>query len=233
MSGGISVWVPVISAGAGIIGALGSQWLSHIFITKREKRASAEKLKREQYFIGTELVFMLERFAQRCVHSAHESGYNDAENGYIRVEHFLPDFGYDAITGDWRSLPPSLMYRLSQMPVLHEEARQSIAAAFDNDSPYEGDEGLLDLNRQSCRLGLRAIRLSRELRRTCDMPDDDLSAHQWSAWRTLSIVRARIIDADLRHARSHHKTMVALSQVLPVPGPEGNALPEKEKGIPT
>lgn len=69
---GISVWVPVISAGAGILGALGSQWLSHIFITKREKRSSDEKLNRERYFIATEIVFLLERFAQACVCSGQQ-----------------------------------------------------------------------------------------------------------------------------------------------------------------
>ena len=210
MDGGISVWVPVISAGAGIAGALGSQWLSHIFITRREKRASEEKLNRERYFIATELVFLLEQFAQQCVHSAYERGYSDHENGQIRVEHYLPGLNYSCITGDWRSLPPYLMYRISQMPVLQEEALQSILAAFDNDIPCEGGEGIFELNRQSCRLGLRAIRLSRELRRTCSMPDDELSDHHWSAWRSLSTVRARIIDADLRYARSRHKSMVAL-----------------------
>lgn len=111
------------------------------------------------------------------------------------------------------------MYRLSQMPVLQEEALRSIAAAFDNDSPYEGDEGISKLNRQSCRLGLRAIRLSRELRRTCSMPDDELSAHHWSAWRSLSAERARITDADLRYGRSRYKTRDAL-KLLNSAGPD-------------
>lgn len=90
---GISVWVPVISAGAGILGALGSQWLSHIFITKREKRSSDEKLNRERYFIATEIVFLLERFAQACVEPAEEISEFDDE-GYITTLHEFPPFDY-------------------------------------------------------------------------------------------------------------------------------------------
>ena len=107
MDGGISVWVPLFSAGAGIPGALGSQWLSHILITNREKRALQEKLYRERYFIATGLLFLLERFAQQCVHSACERGNSDYKSGQVRVEHYLPDLNYCGITGDWRSLPPT------------------------------------------------------------------------------------------------------------------------------
>lgn len=105
------------------------------------------------------------------------------------------------------------------MPVLQEEALRSIAAAFDNDSPYEGDEGIFELNRQSCLLGLRAIRLSRELRLTCSMPGDELSAHHWSAWRSLSAERAQITDADLRYGRSRYKTRDPL-KLLNSAGPD-------------
>lgn len=201
MSDGISVWVPVISASAGILGALGSQWLSHIFITRREKRASEEKQNRERYFIATELVFLLERFAQRCVLSAYEPGDYD-ENGYIRIDHTLPDIDYAGVAGDWRSLPSELMYRLSQIPVLRDEACRSVASALFNEIPYDGAGALHELNSQSCRLGLRAIRVSRDLRRVCVMPDDNLSAYSWSTWRALSVVRGGIIEKELRLRRN-------------------------------
>jgi len=43
------------------------------------------------------------------------------------------------------------------------------------------------------------------------MPDSELSAHTWSVWRVLSAVRARIIIADLQHARKEHECRLALS----------------------
>jgi hypothetical protein len=130
-------------------------------------------MQRERYFIATGLVFLLERFAQRCVYSAYESGFNEPEHGHFRVNHTLPELSYDGIDGDWRSLPPELMFRLSQMPVLQQEAKQSIESAFGNDNPYDGSTGLSEINKHSSRLGLRAIRLSRELRQICSMPHDD------------------------------------------------------------
>ncbi|MCG6522782.1 hypothetical protein K6U39_20940, partial [Vibrio parahaemolyticus] len=80
-------------------------------------------------------------------------------------------------------------------------------------------------NKQSSRLGLRAIRLSRELRQICSMPHDDLSAHHWSAWRMLSIARARSINAELCYARSQHKYHASLRLMESVDSLESTGLP--------
>jgi hypothetical protein len=144
------------------------------------------------------------------------------------LEHYLPEIDYSGITGDWRSLPHALMYRISELPVLRDEGRNSIGSASENDTPFDGDNVLHELNSQSCLLGLRAIRISRELRRVCGMPDDGLSVHPWSAWRVLSNVRAGIINADLRYARSQYKTMIALRQL---PSPAETGVPESKESI--
>jgi hypothetical protein len=121
------------------------------------------------------------------------------------------------------------MFRLSQMPVLQQEAKQSIESAFGNDNPYDGSTGLSEINKHSSRLGLRAIRLSRELRQICSMPHDGLSAHHWSARRMLSIARARsIINAELRYARSHHKYHASVRMMESVDSLESTGLPDKE-----
>lgn len=232
------VTVQVINQGPGIWGnvatglitagaAIAAVMLTHRFTLKRERQASEDKMQRERYFIATELIFLLERFAQQCVLSAVESGDYD-DGGRFMLEHYLPEIDYSGVTGDWRSLPHELMYRISELPVLQEEGRKSIGSSFENDTPYDGSSGLHELNSQSCRLGLRAIRISRELRRVCGMPGDGLSLHHWSAWRVLSAVRAGIIDADLRYARSHHKSMAALSQLSP---PAEMDVPDSKEGF--
>lgn len=94
------VSVQVINQGAGIWGnvatglitaraAIAAVILMHQFTLRRERLASEDKLKREQYFIATQLVFLLERFAQQSVLSATETGDYD-DGGRIMFEHYLP-----------------------------------------------------------------------------------------------------------------------------------------------
>lgn len=179
-----SLWPQIVtaisSAGAALVGVA----LTHRFTRRREEATAARKRYDELYFISTELVFLLERFAQRCVYSANESGEYD-QDGRIRIEYSLPEINFESITGDWRSLPPGLMYRLAELPVICREAASSISAAFNEDTPFDGSYGIFELNRQSARLGLKAIRLSRWLRQLCDMPGDRLSDDRWSAWSVL------------------------------------------------
>lgn len=200
MSAGISVWVPVISAAAGIAGALGSQWLSHFFITKREKLASEQKLNKERYYIGTELVFLLERFAQECVEPAQEVSQLDDE-GYITTLHDFPQFDYSTVTGDWRALPEELIYKLREFPVKHEEARRSICNTKTKmTSTREIIFGPLQSGASS--MGLSALRLSRELRKLCGMPEDEMSEFEWSTWNVLEGIYHRSIDSFLKEIRS-------------------------------
>lgn len=177
-------WMPVITALAGIGGALGSQYLSHRFARQREDIAANAKKESERFYITTELIFILERFAQRCVYAAQESGEYD-QDGRIEIEYSLPEINYDSVTGDWRSLPPGLMYRLVELPVLCQEGQSLISAAFNEDTPYDGSSGISELNHNAALLGLKAIRLSRGLRQLCDMPENGLSDQPWSAWCVL------------------------------------------------
>lgn len=111
-----SVAAGLITAGAAIAGVM----LTHRFTLRREKLATENKQRRERYFIATELVFLLEQFAQQCVLSATETRDYD-DGGRIVFEHYLPEIDYAGITGDWRSLPHALMYRISKLPVLRKK----------------------------------------------------------------------------------------------------------------
>ncbi|ADU72151.1 hypothetical protein [Pantoea sp. At-9b] len=128
MTAGISVWVPVISAGAGILGALGSLWLSHIFITKREKRASEEKMNRERYLIASELVFLLEQFAINCELVTRDTGKTEGLRRVPFIER--PIINFDTVSGDWRTLRTELMYGIRQLPVLQGDAEGAMALAY-------------------------------------------------------------------------------------------------------
>lgn len=70
----ISAWVPVITALAGIGGAMGSQWVPHHFTAKRERRASEQKLASERAFIGSQLMVILAGYREECSHFSAAAG---------------------------------------------------------------------------------------------------------------------------------------------------------------
>ncbi|WP_437615463.1 hypothetical protein [Erwinia sp. V71] len=173
---GISVWVPVISAGAGILGALGSQWLSHIFITRREKRASEEKLNRERYYIGTELVFLLERYSVAWM-----------SLGSLRVQELsemdkIPSLDLSQVKGDWRSLSSHLIFRIrafeTNMTVLSSRIQ---AGKFNDYLPVS-----LPLTYDCLKTGIQAFILAAKIRREAGLPD---SVHLLSEQGILDTLR--------------------------------------------
>lgn len=210
-----SLWPQIITGVLSAGAAFGGVWYGQWRITQREKEAAAAKLASERLFIATELVFILERFAQRCVGSAQESDGPEKydQYGYVRIEHPIPEIDYTSVTGDWRALPSDLMYRLSELPVLRQEAASSIDATFYENTPFDGTAGISELNQHASRLGLKAIRLSRCLRHLCEMPEDRLSEQPWSAWRVLWRVRGRCIQKLMHSHRRSRKLYASLQQL--------------------
>ncbi|ORM59853.1 hypothetical protein HA45_22400 [Pantoea rodasii] len=197
---GISVWVPVISAGAGIVGALSSQWLSHIFVTRREKRASEEKLNRERYFIGTELVFLLEQFAVGCAGVTKEFDYTSGDKN---PQVSRPVLDYAAVTGDWRALPDRLMYSIRELAVLQKEADRSVAVSAGMDHSFHHLNSVRERHYQYARLGIKAAIIARRLRNEAGFPDTRLDAMPWAAqwvlWKVWRNERhRRSVEAILR-----------------------------------
>ncbi|MCX3310957.1 hypothetical protein ORN12_18480 [Pantoea vagans] len=207
-AGGVVPWMPVIQTLAGglLAGgiALTGIWLTHRFTLRREKQASENKMQRERYFIATELVFLLEHFAQACVEPAEEVSELDDE-GYITTLHDFPQFDYTTVTGDWRSLPDELIYRLSEFPVKHEEARRRVSATK---TKMKTTRQIIygDLQTGASHMGLTALSLSRELRNLCGMPDDKMSEFQWSTWNILDEIYQRSMNSFVKEIRTERKS---------------------------
>ena len=70
-----SLWPQIITAVSSIGAALGGVSLTHHFTRKREERAAAAKQASERLFIATELVFLLEQFAEACAEVAMDNGF--------------------------------------------------------------------------------------------------------------------------------------------------------------
>ncbi|ENA1737039.1 hypothetical protein ABF227_002989 [Yersinia ruckeri] len=181
----INVWLPVLSGliTGGI--ALMGIYLAHRFTLVREQRAVQEKREAERYFIATELIFLLERFADACMQPAYDEGYySNGEFKYVSSPR--PELDFSGVTGDWRCLPYSLVYRLRELPALIEHSQRLVSDTFENvNDPTDPDEGLFVRRDQSARLGLKAIILALRLRKLCSMPTGTMTTGRFSAWPSL------------------------------------------------
>lgn len=171
----------VSSAGAALIGVWYGQWL----ITKREENAAASKLTSERLFIATELIFALEQYAEGCAQVAGDKGEmvsepnKQPERAPCAGYPALPDF--EKVSGDWRSLPAGLIYRIREMPVRRNEAMRAIEDAWANSWPPDHDEYFSARQYEFARMGLKAIHLARLLRKLSELPRSRINESSWSA----------------------------------------------------
>lgn len=194
---GAAAWLPLLQtlAGGVIAGgvALYVNYRSHKNALEREEKAAAERLRnerqavqeklaRERYFIGTELVFLLEQFAEGCASVATDNGFENQQRVTVPST-TLPQLSYSAVTGDWRALPVRLMYKLRELPVLQSESDRTIDAVDFIGPDY--DDFFEARQYEYTRLGLKAIILSRHLRKLAGFPGSRLDATPWSAQRLL------------------------------------------------
>ena len=210
MADGITVWVPIVTALAGIGGALGGQYVSHILARKREEASAERKHHDELVFITTELVFLLEDFAEGCALVATDNGMEDQQGISITTTN-RPELELSQVTGDWRALPLTLMYRIRELPILLNEAGKRVDSVYDNDSPPDYSFMFWERQYQYTRLGLKALLTARRLRKLAGLPPTRLDATPWSAqpvlWETWRRARKRIAEAQramrLRRAFSY------------------------------
>jgi hypothetical protein len=171
----------IITAITSVGAAFGGVALTHYFTRKREERTANAKLASERLYIATELICLLEQYADGCARVATDSGEPDEEGIYMPVEN-LPELVITNISGDWRTLPPRIMYRIHELPVLQNEVRRHVAAYYDYyweppyHSPYYRERQF-----HYARLGLKAVILAQRLRKLVGLPGTRLEATEWSA----------------------------------------------------
>jgi len=180
----VSLWPQIITAVSTITAALGAVSLTHRFTRKREQAAAEQKIAADRYFIATELVFKLEDYAETCATVTQDDGEPDERGLYRATTRVLP-LEFDDVTGDWRALPASVMYRVLEFHVLQPEASGAIAHAYDHDSPPDFSWAFRERQYQYARLGLRALFLAKRLRKITGMPSSRLDKYLWSPQNTL------------------------------------------------
>lgn len=238
---GVSAWMPVISTlGGGVLAggvALLVSRMNHRYAREREATAAAERLRHEQqlaedkqqkefFYIATELVFLLEEFAEKCALAAADNGERN-QDGITVLTEVAPVLDLTRVTGDWRVLPPKLMYRIRELPILLTEADKYVASAYENDHPEDYSHTFWEMQYQYSRLGLKALFSAIRLRKASGLPPTRLNATSWSVqpmlmklWRqerSRRTVRARL------HLQAIAQLNVALQQSIKNQNPSGGS----------
>lgn len=177
-----SLWPQIITAVSSIGAAFGGVWYGQWRVTRREKEAAAEKKASEALFISTELVFMLEQFAEECASVAKDYG-DEIQDGAWQSRISVPGLDYSTITGDWRALPQTLMYKIRELPVLLNESVRIIYSRSSGE--YSNGEFIAERQYQYTRLGIIALIQVIRLRKLVGFPETRLNATSWSAQQVL------------------------------------------------
>lgn len=196
----VSVWVPLLSGLGGVVisGAVSfflARQNHHYTLDREEKAADKRQLQAQQFeedkrhkeltYISTELIILLEQYAEDCAAVAVDDGELVCEPNRqaerVPKSSYPVPLNYETVTGDWRSLPPVLMFRIRELPLLRTNAMGSIEDGWVNSTPPDHSELFRARQYEFSRLGLKAIHLSRLLRRECGLPSSRLNASSWSA----------------------------------------------------
>lgn len=195
----VSVWIPLLSGLGGVaISGVVSFFLArqnHRYTLGREEAGARERLRQAQLiekerrqkeftYIATELIILLEQYAEDCAAVASDDGElffepNRQAERVPNTDYPVP-LNFEMVTGDWRSLPAVLMFRIRELPLLRTEAMGAIKDAGANSTPPDHSEYFSARQYEFSRLGLKAIHLARQLRRKCGLPRSRLNASPWS-----------------------------------------------------
>lgn len=219
-----SVWPQIITVVSSAGAALGAVGLTHFFTRRREKAAAEDRLTRERLFIATELVFILERYAEGCARVATDAGEDQLPYKEREPTVNFPDLDLIDVSGDWRVLPGKLMYRIRELPVLQNEANRIIGGVGEYDHPPFYTDYFHERQYQYARLGMKALISAMRLRRAVGLPETRLADTEWSAhpvlwkvWRRERRRRAKIF-LDKQKEFAEREVQDALRDVQPEAG---------------
>lgn len=194
------VTVQVFNNGPGIWGsvatglitgciAIAGVALTHHFTLRREKIASEDKRKKELHYLATELAFKLELYASAFI-SLPRQLLIDMNAGRKP----LPELDLSSATGDWRSLPVELVFRLRSLETIHAALMSSLTNEKYPDYPTV----FWELQLRGYKVGLNAFILAARLRRLAGLPDSDDLKRKDGMFQVLREVRKK---------RWHHRIL--------------------------
>ncbi|MHC0466964.1 hypothetical protein JMT66_23805 (plasmid) [Kosakonia cowanii] len=189
---GPGIWGNVATGFITAVAAILAVILTHRYTHWRDKQAAVQKLKRERFFIATELIILLDQYAEGCAQVAGDKGevvhVSGKQPERAPVVGYPAPLDFDKVAGDWSSLPPQHMYRIRKLPLRQAGAMRAIDYAWEHDSPGDYPAYFRERQYEFAQLGLTAISEARYLRGLCDLPSAGRNTSVWSAQNVISDV---------------------------------------------
>jgi len=159
-----SLWPQIITAVSTAGAALGGGCLTHHFTRRREERVAVNKSAAERLYLATELAFLLERYASAWIYLR----WTPLE--VLSQDHRIPILGLSSISGDWRVLPPRLIFRIRSLEADHVALISRINCC-ENSADKLND---IFLYFDCFQAAVKAFILAARLRREAGLPDSNL-----------------------------------------------------------
>ncbi|MDV5693401.1 hypothetical protein [Klebsiella quasipneumoniae] len=156
----------------GVAGAVIGHATNHFVGWYKENKQSSP----ERKFICTELIFLLEDYANKCAEIANDYGEYTGDQGEAQPTTSPPELlDYSSIKGNWRSLSSDIMYRVCSLPAEQKGARKKLSVSWGLEAyPPDYKDYFEERQYQYSLLGLKAAYIAEDVRKQNRFPDSDL-----------------------------------------------------------
>lgn len=174
----------------------------------REEFNESRLRKRHAMYLAARVVCVLDEYVEKCVKVVGDDGtimgqaaVRD-ENGqeYYEPQVPLPDAPDYPDDVDWKSINSSLMYRLLALPNTARETDRYISSCSEHAFPPDYEELFQARGTGYATLGLEALKLVKELRKTINIPEKNYG--KWNSdWNPEEYFRNEINKVEERQAK--------------------------------
>jgi hypothetical protein len=147
-------------------------------------------------YLAIFVVAHLDRFADKCLHVAHDDGTEDgrpaASNGCHEVTVAPPTFDPLVFEVNWKALPAGLMYDILGLPHRVEQLHHHISGVGEYDDPPEYAEFFWARQHGYAVLGLEVSAIAQRLREYAELPSLPPNPNGWDRDAELRSIRDKI-----------------------------------------
>ena len=162
-------------------------------------------------YLSIRVVSIFDHFVAGCIEVCRDDGlahYSRDEHGCKVPQVDTPKLELSAIDVDWKSLPSSLMYEILNFPTLVDNANSYISSIVEFVAgPPDYEEFFEGRAEKFSELGLRAMEISTNLRKLCNLPDPIENEEGWSRKELLNRYKSEAIKSIERRNRTNHKVL--------------------------